>query len=242
MTKRFTRSLFAWAVLALILPAPVRAASGSYTLIVAPARYSVLQVAFDLVQRHSAVLVSYQGEATTPEPRLHAWNGQEWVKLSVSDYREVNFLQSPPARTVLIGDQQMLPAVLVEASTWTPEVVHVTGLETSTLVNEFGRLLKFRTAEWKWFAARYNLDLRDDNSEKRANSWYDQPGPLQRDAASGAPAVLTEETPSDVEPVGGEIVITGAEEPDPAPVQSAEEPVVDPAAANLPDADAPAVE
>jgi hypothetical protein len=194
--KRFALCLVTMVILATAVPAPAwssgmrGSSSRGYTLIVAPARYSVLQVAFDLVRRHSSVLVSYQGEGATPEPRLHVWNGTEWVKLTMTDYREVNFLQSPPARTVLIGDQQTLPAVLVDASTWSPEVVHITALETSALVNEFGRLLNFNAAEWKWFASRYNLELRDENAERRTKSWYDQPGPLRRDAAAGAPEAI----------------------------------------------------
>ena len=211
-----------------------------YTLVVAPARYSVMQVAFDIIARHSAVLVSYQGEAATAEPLLHAWNGQEWVRITLSDYREVNFLQQTPNRTVLIGDAATLPAVLAEASSWSPQVVSVTELDTAALVNEFGKLFDFSEKDWKWFAARYNLDLRDENAPKRARSWYDQPGPLKRDstfprvsarkAPEAAPEAVEDVSPAPVTEVQPETQAPVAE-PAPAPVQDA-----------MPDADRPAVE
>ena len=150
----------------------------AFTLIVAPARYSVMQVAMDVLQRSPAVLVSYQGEPDSAEPRLHAWNGKEWVAVSMKDYREASFLQRTPDATVLIGNDDVLPKVLQDASTWSPRVDRVTDLTTSSLVNEFGRLLQWRTADWKWFAKRYNLDLKDESEPRRRSSWYDQPGPL----------------------------------------------------------------
>ena len=67
------------------------------TMLVVPARYSVMQVAFDIVKQYPVVLVSYQGDATSETPRLHAWNGRDWIPVSVQDYREASFLQIRPA-------------------------------------------------------------------------------------------------------------------------------------------------
>lgn len=150
----------------------------AYTLMVAPARYSVLQVAFDVLARTPSVLVSYQVYPGSSEPVLHAWNGSEWVLLTEKDYREGNFLQKSPDRVVLLGDDATLPSRLVESSTWVPEVVRVRDLNTRSIVNEFGHLLKWRASDWNWFAKRYNLELRDEAEARRQSSWYDQPGPL----------------------------------------------------------------
>lgn len=151
-----------------------------YTLVVAPARYSVLQVGFDVVARNPAVLVSYQGEASSPEPALHAWNGTEWVHISLQDFREVSFLEKMPSRTVLIGDDKTLPSVLADAASWSPDIIRVTSLTTSSLVNEFGRIFEWSPSEWKWFSERFNLTLEDESEPLRKSSWYDQPGPLYR--------------------------------------------------------------
>lgn len=172
LRTRFVR----WAAvvaIALVAAAPAHA----FTLVVAPARYSVLQFAFDLLQRTPAVLVSYQG-VPSGDPRLHVWNGNEWVPLSLKDYREVNFLEQLPSQTVLIGNDEVLPAALVDASAWAPKISRAYDLTTGALVNDFGRALAWRESEWKWFAKRYNLQLSDEAAPRRASSWYDQPGPL----------------------------------------------------------------
>lgn len=205
----------------------------AFTLIVAPARYSVMQVAMDVLQRSPAVLVSYQGEPDSAEPRLHAWNGKEWVAVSMKDFREASFLQRVPDGTVLIGNDDVLPKVLQDAASWSPRVDRVTDLSTGALVNEFGRVLKWRTADWKWFAKRYNLDLKDESEPRRRSSWYDQPGPLpdrpklipHRPSAPAdgtpVPVVTLDAAPVeqvDVEPVSAEPVVEPATEPVSEPV------------------------
>ena len=145
------------------------------TMVVVPARFSVLQVSFDLINRFSAVLVSYQGDATTDVPLIHAWNGQEWVAVALDDYREASFLQVTPLRTIIVGDESMVPAVLTEAGSWCQEVVNIPSIDTATMVNSFGRLFDFSRSDWQWFSKRYNLGLQDMNSEKRKRSWYDFP-------------------------------------------------------------------
>jgi len=144
-------------------------------MLVIPARYSVLQVCFDLLRRREVVLVTYQGDATTQEPLLHAWNGQEWIAVPMDSYREASFLQATPARIILVGDESLLPDVLIEASSWAASVETIPAIDTPSLVNAFGSLFSFRGGDWSWFAGRYNLELADLNAERRKTSWYDQP-------------------------------------------------------------------
>ena len=155
------------------------AGRSGFTLIVAPARYAVMQVASDIVQRHPAMLVSYQNDPATAEPLLHAWDTtrQEWTHITLQEFREVSFLEKMPARTVLLGDDAVLPAALKDAAGWSPELIRVQSLNAAALVNEFGRMMKWQPAEWKWFAARYNLTLNDESEALRKSSWYDQKGP-----------------------------------------------------------------
>ena len=200
------RSVFAKAVLsALTIWLSAAITAPAFTLIVAPARYSVVQVAQDVLARTPAVLLSYQGDAGTAEPTLHAWNGTDWVAVSMKDYREVNFLQRVPDRTILIGNNEVLPQVLLEASSWSPKIERISDLTSGGLVNDFGRILKWRPEEWRWFAKRYNLTLTDESVPRRHSSWYDQPGPLpdrpsllpRSQARPAAPAPVVE----DVAPV-----------------------------------------
>ena len=175
MKTRLTGWLVLGLVAALLLPA-MGATEGSATLLVVPARYSVIQVAFDMAQRFPVSIVSYQGDASTAEPVLHAWNGAEWVAVAVADYEQGNFLQVSPSRVVVVGDEKLAPPVLTSAaSVWCPQVVNVASVETAPLVNEMAKLFTFSRYDWDWFARRYNLKLQDENAERRSKSWYDRP-------------------------------------------------------------------
>ena len=77
--NEWKRMLCACAVLTMLLTVAMAPKPHHITMIVVPARFSVLQVAFDVAEKHPAVIVTYQGDATTEEPLLHAWNGREWT-------------------------------------------------------------------------------------------------------------------------------------------------------------------
>lgn len=147
-------------------------------LIVAPARVNVMQVAFDVANRYSTVMVSYQGKAESP--KLHAWNGMEWLPLSLADYQSGAFLVTYPERVVFLGDDELLPESLKEVGSWCGETVQFGDLETASLVNSLGRYLPFTPADWRWFAGRYNLTLENQNAAAaeaaRKSSWYDEGG------------------------------------------------------------------
>jgi len=146
------------------------------TLLVVPARYSVMQVAFDLAQKYAVVLVSYQGDASSETPLLHAWNGKEWIKIGADDYANASFLQVPPGEALLIGDEKLLPPVLASSiKGWCPKVTTIPSIDTAVLVNSFAKEFSFKPAEWEWFARRYNLTLIDENVPRRKASWYDRP-------------------------------------------------------------------
>lgn len=155
-------------------------------LLVVPARYSVMQVAFDVARRYPTVLVSYQG--TMEEPVLHVWNGYEWMPLSLTDYQSGAFLQAHPGRTVFLGDDALLPADLRSINAWCADVIQLPDLNTHELVNGIGRYLPFTPADWRWFAGRYNLTLTNLKAEEaeaaRRQSWYDEKAPVTDPAPS----------------------------------------------------------
>jgi hypothetical protein len=178
---------------ALLLSSSLPMAASAYSLIVAPARFSVLQVLFDVIDKRSAVLVSYQGEAGTDNPALHVWSGAAWNPLGLHELQELSFLQSTPERVIMIGDDALLPLAVRDRLVWMPEVVFVRELGNASLINELGRVLKWSSYEWRWFAGRYKLDLEDLATPKRNASWYDQPGPLKKPEATGNPGGVYEE-------------------------------------------------
>lgn len=155
---------------ALMAPAPM-----GTTVLVVPARYSVLQVAFDVSDRMGAALIAYQGDPRTPTPVIDYWAGQEWKRLSLEDYAQGAFLQGRISRFIVVGSDEILPPVLVSSvSGWCENIERVSSLDTPGLVNAFGKAFNFTPADWEWFARRYNLQLADRNAERRQTSWYDR--------------------------------------------------------------------
>jgi len=165
-----------------------------YDLLVAPSRYSVLQVMFDVAANRPSILVSYQGEATTAEPLLHVWNGTSWSPITLHDLREMSFVQKTPTRAILIGNDELLPASVRESLAWMPEVVFIRDLTNTSLLNEFGRIQSWSKREWNWFSTRYNLSLEDEAAPLRKRSWYDRPASSlkKNEAPSYQPAPVTD--------------------------------------------------
>lgn len=176
--KRTTIGLAAMVFAVAAATAPAAETAKDAILLVAPARVNVMQVAFDVANRYSTVMVSYQGKADSP--KLHAWNGMEWLPLSLADYQSGAFLVTYPERVVFLGDDGLLPAAVKDVSAWCGQTVQFGDLETAALVNDLGRYLPFAPADWRWFAGRYNLTLENQNAAAaeaaRKSSWYDEGG------------------------------------------------------------------
>lgn len=164
-------------------PAAV-AAEQDAVLLVLPARYSVVQVAFDVARRYPSVLVSYQG--TDPAPQLHVWTGYEWLPLGADDYQSGAFLKQFPSRTLFLGGDDLLPASLRTVQSWCPESAQFPRLETAELINDIGQYLPFTPADWRWFAGRYGLSLENANADKQSEldqeSFYRGSGPVKDEA------------------------------------------------------------
>ena len=145
------------------------------TVLIAPARYNVMQVGFDLAARQGVTLVSYQGEASTEKPLIHKWNGQEWVFVPLADFQAGNFLSEKPTRTLIIGDEQMVPQVFAPIAAWSGKQQAIPTVLTPEILNKVGNALKFSSEEWQWFAARYNMKVQDINAPARKATIYTHP-------------------------------------------------------------------
>jgi hypothetical protein len=220
-------------------------ASTGYTMFVVPARYSVVQVMFDIAARAPVALVSYQTVPGEGAPAVHVWNGSEWVGVPIADFRSGVFMRNRPERVVLAGEPELLPHILAEAAQgWCRNVMTVTELDTSSLVNAVGRLLNFSRSDWAWFASRYNMSMVDTNEARRHESWYYKPHldlpKRERYAGSGgagappvepvepapAPVVKPEPPP----PPAPEPAVRPAPPPPPPPMQPAPPPTPEPPA------------
>ncbi len=153
-------------------------AQADAVLLVAPARFPVMQVAFDVARRFPTILVSYQG--SPDQPALHAWNGFEWMPLALVDYQSGAFLQAYPGRTIFLGDDGLLPTSLRSIHAWCAESTQIADLENVPMINAIGNYLPFTPADWRWFAGRYNLSLSNLKAEEaaaaRRETWYSGSG------------------------------------------------------------------
>ena len=163
------------AVAAVLGVRPVMAAppSGS-TLLVIPARYTVVQFAFDIAQLRSMYLVSYDQPAGTDRVLLYAWDNtrSDWVSVDEADLSSGALFNVQPRRTVLVGDAQTLPASVASAVTARGNPKRIQSLNLADIANGLDSELQFKAREWQWLADRYNFNLEDRNATRRRYGRY----------------------------------------------------------------------
>jgi len=141
-------------------------------VVVAPARSSVVQVGVDLAARYGITLVTYQGEASTANPLIHIWNGSGWEFLPLNEFVEGKFLTEKPTQTLVIGDEKFVPEVFSPMTAWAGKLQKIPSLNTAEILTVTGQALKFRSEDWQWFSARYNMKVEDINASLRQDSIY----------------------------------------------------------------------
>lgn len=144
------------------------------SMLVAPARYTVLQVSQDILAHRPAILVSYR-DGGFAERDMFVWDGSGWIAISADDFAKMNFVRRRPAKIVFIGDRADL-GDLIAAADWCEDVELIENLQTTALLNSLGRTFNFSGSEWSWFAQRYGCDLDVLNRAELKGSWYDQRG------------------------------------------------------------------
>lgn len=175
------------------------------TLLVIPARHTIMQLSLDIAGLRPVSLVAYEGNAASIDPLMHIWNGKtrEWVRTGIEEYASADIFEIRPQRIILIGNDNDLPSLLIEASFWCADVKRIPTLNIMTLVNTLNESLEFTPREWKWLARRYKLKLKDLNAERRRYGRYGKPGekrkvPMPRAVEPEAPLVLILPEPEEV--------------------------------------------
>ena len=125
-------------------------------LLLVPASFPILQVAFDVARRYPSVLVSYGDKTVT---KLFVWNGYEWLALHIEDYLSGDFLQDFPGRVLLVGDDGQMPEGLRRGVPWCDKAKRIRTTERTELLYSIGDWLPFTPADWRWFADRYKVKL-----------------------------------------------------------------------------------
>lgn len=145
------------------------------TLLVVPARPRVVQLAFDLLQIRPVIILSYRGEARAADPLLFVWTKGEWQYVSADDFHERRFVSEWPRQVIVIGDDQILPTMLLEEAAWGADVLRLKTLQVADLINASDPVFRFKDREWRWLARRYDLNLVDTNEPRRTYNPYDIP-------------------------------------------------------------------
>jgi hypothetical protein len=189
------KNLFIFVALSLcalsLMPVVAQARVEKQTLIVIPARYTAVQFAFDVARLRPCDLVSYDRVLETKETVLYRWNSgtRAWDKLTAEDYASGAAFKVRPARVIIVGSDEMVPAEVSNTSALCSDVTRIPSLAILTMVNGFNDKLRFDNDEWKWLAGRHNLELSDANAERRKWGRYGPPGAQKQQPVTPTPAI-----------------------------------------------------
>ncbi len=146
------------------------------SIMVVPARKRLVQLAFKIAQCKEIGLVTYNTSPGLSAPLLHAWNGREWIQISMDDYVEGRFMSGDPKHVFLLGDVSSLPLQMMDGPTWYKGLNRITTFDTATIVNQMGNVLHFSARQWKWLAEIYGMKIKDESTEQRRYGRWGAPG------------------------------------------------------------------
>lgn len=146
------------------------------SIIVMPARKRVVQLAFQMASCKDIGLVTYNTNPMLREPLIHIWNGQEWIQITMQDFVQGSFMSGDPKHVFLLGDSNITPLKMLDDVSWYKDLHRLTTLDTTTLINEIGKVLKFSSRQWKWLAEENGLKIQDQNAERRRYGRWGAPG------------------------------------------------------------------
>tara|TARA_B100000809_G_scaffold146436_2_gene143990 strand:+ start:120 stop:1157 length:1038 start_codon:yes stop_codon:yes gene_type:complete len=164
-------------VIALIISSVEVSAASRHGLtgVVIPARYRVVQFAFDIDHLRDVILIAYQTHPDLPKTVLHVWRGGHWMELDLARYRLGSFSKNRPERLIVVGSDDDTPADLLDASSWAADIERIRTLDLVTLVNSFGTSFALKNSEWKWLVGRHDLKIHDMNWKRRRYGRWSMP-------------------------------------------------------------------
>lgn len=170
-------------------------------VIVVPSRYTIVQLAFDIVALRDVALVAYGNSATTGELLLHVWdaNNRKWKRITVDEYAVGAFSSHVPDEMILVGSDNDLPAAIIAGASQASNVTRIDTLNLVTVVNTLHKRMHFKEHEWQLLAERHGLKIKDANYERRRWGRYGPPGTKKTPESAQLPEEETEE-PETVEP------------------------------------------
>lgn len=159
-----------------ILSLPAQAwRNDEITMLVVPREVIPVQIAQDISRRYPVMLVSYQ--TVRGDLKIHAWNGDSWVGVSVEDYTNGTFFAVRPKHAIIVEDQKMpAPAILVPSSIWCKSANRLTSTDPRVMLHLLGLYFDFPFRHWMQFAKRYGYRLEEINPTLKNVHWWDLRG------------------------------------------------------------------
>ncbi len=175
----------------------VPAAPRIQTLLVVPARYTVVQMAFDIQTLRPVELVAYDDQAPATDPVIHFWDRdvRDWIRIDIEQFRAGALFKLSPAESVIVGTDQALPPGLLDAAGGIPVRKRVVEMNLAQIANAVNESHAFSAQEWQWLAVRYRLKLKDLNYERRRYGRFGKPDTARRHEESKPRAEREEALP-----------------------------------------------
>lgn len=220
--KRLIRVLIpCLALLVLVSCAYIPKRNRDASVLVVPARYAMVQFAFDVARIRPVTLVAYDKGREPGSVLMHVWNPnlREWTQIDMAEYRSGSFAMLAPKRVHILGSHQTgLPSGLIESSNWAPVVSAVPSLNLMDIVNDLDTYMLFTGKEWRWIAQRHGLKIEDGNVERRKYGRYGKPG--EKKSGVPMPSEMDEMSIYEPMPVVPATMSAPVAVPEPAPVSA----------------------
>ncbi len=160
------------------------------TVLVLPARYTHVQLAFDVARMRRLTLVAYPPAQSIRT--VHVWDNaiKEWVATAGSQYLDGTAFDRAPEKVILIGEDQETPESLLQPPAGCDQLVRIPSLKPADIINALTGELRLKPREVEWLSGRFGLKVRDENADRRRWGRYGPPGsrPVRPEPAPLAPS------------------------------------------------------
>lgn len=141
------------------------------TMIVVPREIKPIRIAQDIARQTPVLLITYQ-EAINGT-RLHAWNGETWIAISMKDYVAGHFFTNAPSHTIIVDSQKKpAPDNLIPDGSWCPAGHRLRSTDPRVIIHLLGLHYRFDYPTWKHFAARYGYTVEEVNPGRVNLHWW----------------------------------------------------------------------
>ncbi len=183
MKTHSTTMGFVLGMFAAVLMLPMAEAMDSrQDVLVVPARFRIVQFAFDVAALRDAALVSYDDVSEGEDVILHVWNakGRSWQRISADEFSFGSFTKRKIGNMYLLSSGPELPAVVLTGASQAGQVSHIDSLNLMTVANSLNKSMKFKSREWKLLSERHGLQIKDLNYERRRWGRYGPPDKIKQ--------------------------------------------------------------